>query len=53
MVYFFLYFTKQAISTIFFLLHFALGNPVDWKKKTELKRNVETFTFSAVYNLIL
>lgn len=29
MVYFFLYFTEQAISTTFFLLHFALGNPVD------------------------
>lgn len=57
MVYFFLYFTKQAISTTFsFLSHFALGNPVDWEKKekkTKAKRNVETFTLSAVYNLTL
>lgn len=53
MVYFFLYFTKQAISTTyFFLLYFALGNPVDWKKM-KLKRNVKTFTLSTVYNLTL
>lgn len=53
MVYFFLYFTEQAISTTFFLLHFALGNPVDWKKNTKLKRNVKAFTFSAVSVLTL
>lgn len=38
----------------FFLLHFALGNPVDEKKNPpKLNGNMNTFTFNAVYNLSL
>lgn len=46
--------TGNCYPFFFFLLHFALGNPVDEKKKPpKLNGNMNTFTFNAVYNLSL